>query len=78
MLEQVKEGLHTGDVGAGFMQTAFIISYMIFAPVFGYMGDRYNRKYIMTFGVFIWSLMTFIGSFMTVNINIFNFTKYSV
>ncbi|KAK9888332.1 hypothetical protein WA026_000588 [Henosepilachna vigintioctopunctata] len=38
---------------------------MIFAPIFGYMGDRYSRKLIMTAGVFLWSLTTLAGSFMT-------------
>ncbi|XP_033208580.1 protein spinster [Belonocnema kinseyi] len=37
---------------------------MIFAPLFGYLGDRYNRKIIMSFGVFLWCLTTFIGSYM--------------
>ncbi|VVC26629.1 Hypothetical protein CINCED_3A023943 [Cinara cedri] len=37
---------------------------MICAPVFGYLGDRYNRKLLMAFGVFLWSLTTFVGSYM--------------
>ncbi|XP_046390697.1 protein spinster isoform X2 [Ischnura elegans] len=48
----------------GLLQTAFVLSYMVFAPLFGYLGDRYNRKYIMAFGVFLWSLTTLLGSFM--------------
>lgn len=44
---------------------------MICAPIFGYLGDRYNRKLIMAFGVFLWSLTTFIGSYMNVSINDF-------
>ena len=37
---------------------------MIFAPVFGYLGDRYSRRWIMGIGVFIWSATTLLGSFM--------------
>ena len=51
---------------AGLLQTVFIISYMIFAPLFGFLGDRYSRKWIMAMGVFLWSLTTLLGSFMEV------------
>lgn len=46
------------------MQTVFIISYMIFAPIFGYLGDRFSRKAIMAFGITLWGLTTLLGSFM--------------
>ncbi|XP_015172953.1 PREDICTED: protein spinster isoform X2 [Polistes dominula] len=65
MLRKIKDDFHIGYDKSGLLQTAFIISYMIFAPLFGYLGDRYNRKTIMGIGVFLWSLTTFIGSFMT-------------
>ncbi|GBM97872.1 Protein spinster, partial [Araneus ventricosus] len=48
----------------GLLQTSFIVSYMIMAPVFGYLGDRYSRKLIMAFGVTFWSLTTLLGSFI--------------
>lgn len=60
-----------GDDKGGLLQTAFVISYMICAPIFGYLGDRYNRKLIMAFGVFLWSLTTVIGSYM--NVRFYNF-----
>ena len=37
---------------------------MIFAPIFGYTGDRHSRKLIMAFGVFLWTVFTIVGSFM--------------
>lgn len=33
-----------GDVEGGLLQTAFIASYMVCAPIFGYLGDRYSRR----------------------------------
>ncbi|KAM3930958.1 protein spinster homolog 1-like [Leptodactylus fuscus] len=42
----------------------FIASYMLFGPVFGYMGDRWNRKYIMCAGTLFWSIMTLSISFV--------------
>ncbi|CAB4028796.1 spinster homolog 1 isoform X2 [Paramuricea clavata] len=52
---------------AGLLQTVFIVSYMIFAPIFGYLGDRYSRKFIMIFGLFVWSLMTFCSTLVNEN-----------
>ncbi|XP_076345681.1 protein spinster homolog 1-like isoform X3 [Tachypleus tridentatus] len=49
---------------AGLLQTVFIVSYMIMAPIFGYLGDRYSRKLIMGCGVLFWSLTTLLGSFV--------------
>lgn len=66
MLTDIKNDFKIGNDKSGLLQTAFILSYMIFAPLFGYLGDRYNRKVIMGGGVFLWCLTTFIGSYMTV------------
>jgi len=64
ILTQVQEYYSIGDTQAGFLQTIFVLSYMIFAPVFGYLGDRYSRKWIMAVGVGIWVLAVLVGSFM--------------
>ena len=47
-----------------FSPTVFISSYMVLAPVFGYLGDRYNRKYLMCGGIAFWSLVTLGSSFI--------------
>ncbi|XP_050506344.1 protein spinster isoform X2 [Diabrotica virgifera virgifera] len=65
VLEKVQHYYNIDNKAGGFLQTAFILSYMLFAPLFGYLGDRYNRRYIMAFGVFMWSVTTLCGSFMT-------------
>ncbi|XP_072385822.1 protein spinster isoform X1 [Diabrotica undecimpunctata] len=65
VLEKVQTYYGIDNKAGGFLQTAFILSYMLFAPLFGYLGDRYNRRYIMAFGVFMWSITTLCGSFMT-------------
>lgn len=64
MLTDIKNDFNIGNDMSGLLQTAFILSYMVFAPVFGYLGDRYNRKLIMSSGVFLWCLTTFVGSYM--------------
>lgn len=38
---------------------------MVAAPIFGYLGDRFNRKIILSCGIFFWSAVTFSSSFIT-------------
>uniref|UniRef100_A0A0B7AKL1 Major facilitator superfamily (MFS) profile domain-containing protein n=1 Tax=Arion vulgaris TaxID=1028688 RepID=A0A0B7AKL1_9EUPU len=65
VLIDVKSYYHgLGNSEAGSIQTAFICTYMIFSPIFGYMGDRYTRKYIMAVGIFLWSAFTLASSFV--------------
>ncbi|CAD6240894.1 GSCOCG00008983001-RA-CDS [Cotesia congregata] len=64
VLPEIQEQFKIKNGSSGLLQTAFIVSYMIFAPLFGYLGDRYNRKIIMSIGVFIWCLTTLLGSYM--------------
>jgi len=66
VLDDIETAFNIKDDKAGLLQTAFIVSYMSFAPLFGYLGDRHNRKTIIAGGVLFWSLTTFIGSFMKV------------
>ncbi|HSI11495.1 MAG TPA: MFS transporter [Chthoniobacter sp.] len=40
----------------GALATAFLVSYMILAPLFGWLADRYSRWQIIAFGVALWSL----------------------
>uniref|UniRef100_A0A8C5GIY3 Protein spinster homolog 3-like n=1 Tax=Gouania willdenowi TaxID=441366 RepID=A0A8C5GIY3_GOUWI len=42
------------DSTAGLLQTMFIVSLSLLAPVFGYFGDRYNRKHIIIGGLIVW------------------------
>lgn len=40
----------------GTLATAFLVSYMLAAPLFGWLGDRMNRWTIVGVGVLVWSL----------------------
>ncbi|XP_076364573.1 protein spinster homolog 1-like [Tachypleus tridentatus] len=64
VLTDIKDYYELGNSEAGLLQTIFVISYMVMAPVFGYLGDRYSRKLIIGCGVSFWSLTTFLGSFV--------------
>lgn len=63
VLDQIGKGFDLSETSKGLIQTSFIVSYMFFAPVFGYWGDRHSRKYLMAFGVLFWSATTLLGSF---------------
>jgi MFS family permease len=52
-----------GEFGVGYgasgrMVTAFMIGYFVTSPFFGYLGDRWSRKWLIAFGIFVWSLGT--------------------
>uniref|UniRef100_A0A914XNG7 Major facilitator superfamily (MFS) profile domain-containing protein n=1 Tax=Plectus sambesii TaxID=2011161 RepID=A0A914XNG7_9BILA len=55
VLTDIQDYYSINDSEAGLLQTVFIVFYTIFAPICGYLGDRYNRKWIMTIGICVWS-----------------------
>ncbi|XP_073848477.1 lysolipid transporter protein spinster isoform X3 [Musca autumnalis] len=65
VLEDIQSDFKMPDDDAGLLQTVFVLSYMVCAPIFGYLGDRYSRRWIMAIGVLLWSTTTLVGSFMT-------------
>src|SRR5215207_10217712 len=60
MEPRISDDLLSGDPNAlakmGSLATAFIVSYMIAAPIFGYLADRMSRWLLVGAGVIIWSL----------------------
>jgi len=52
------------DTKSGMLSTSFILSFMVLAPIFGYLGDRYNRLVIMSGGILFWAATTLAGSFV--------------
>ncbi|XP_032306168.1 protein spinster isoform X3 [Drosophila ananassae] len=64
VLTDVRDDFNIGNDKAGLLQTVFVTSYMVCAPIFGYLGDRYSRPWIMAVGVGLWSTTTLLGSYM--------------
>ena len=64
VLKDVQSYYSIDNSDAGLIQTSFICTYMVFSPVFGYLGDRYTRKYLMAGGIFLWSGFTITASFI--------------
>src|SRR5688500_15224490 len=44
------------DTKLGWLATAFLLSYMIASPVFGWLADRFNRWLLVGLGVILWSI----------------------
>ncbi|XP_008328645.1 protein spinster homolog 1 isoform X1 [Cynoglossus semilaevis] len=63
VLPDIENYFQIDDGKSGLLQTVFICSYMFLAPLFGYLGDRYNRKLIMSCGITFWSLVTLASSY---------------
>jgi MFS family permease len=49
-------GITTKGTWMGLLSTAFLISYMLTAPVFGWLADHMSRWSLVGFGVGIWSI----------------------
>jgi MFS family permease len=47
---------HVSPAATGWLATAFLLSYMVFSPVFGVLADRMRRWAIVGIGVILWSL----------------------
>ncbi len=58
-LVPIKAELGLSDGQLGSLSTAFLIGYFVSSPFFGYLGDRFNRKWLISVGVFVWSAATF-------------------
>ena len=60
-----KEYQINDDGQLALLQTAFIITYMVFSPLFGYLGDRFNRRVLMGIGLIVWSASSMASAFVT-------------
>lgn len=55
--------LGIGDGQFGDVTTAFMWGYFATSLVFGWLGDRYGRKWLLALGVAIWSIATVMSGF---------------
>jgi MFS transporter, Spinster family, sphingosine-1-phosphate transporter len=58
VVPQLKGAMALSDTQIGWLVPAFMLVYMIAAPVFGAWGDRGSRTRPIALGIFIWSLAT--------------------
>ncbi|XP_046653023.1 protein spinster-like [Daphnia pulicaria] len=65
ILPVIIDELDLSNLQGGLLQSAFIVSYVVVAPLVGYLGDRFSRKIILIVGLTVWSLVSLAGSYMT-------------
>lgn len=63
VLSEVKVEFDLSHKGAAWLQTIFLISYMVGAPIFGYLGDRVDRKWLLISGLLCQIITNLFGSF---------------
>ena len=65
VLTPLQKDLHLSAGDAGWANTAFMLGYFVTSPFFGFLGDRFPRKWLIAFGIFVWSLGTTLTAFST-------------
>ena len=65
LVEPVRLSFGLSDGQAGRLNTAFMLGYFLTAPIFGYLGDRITRKWLIAAGIFVWSLGTVLSGLAT-------------
>jgi MFS family permease len=54
----IKEDFHLSDTELGFLGSAFMVCYMVSAPLLGWLGDRMRRARLAAGGLVVWSIAT--------------------
>ena len=64
ILEPLGKDLHLADSQLGSLTLVFVVVYMLAAPIFGWLADRYHRPRLVAAGVALWSLATMMAAFV--------------
>ena len=58
VLPSIREALNLTDTSVGLIATLFNLFYAFMVPLGGWMGDRFSRKWVVTFSILFWSAAT--------------------
>ena len=58
------------DSTSGFINSSFIIGYLVFSPIFSLLVNKYNKIILIVIGLVIWSIFN-IGNFFSNSIYVF-------
>ena len=61
VLTPLKMEMNLSDDQLGTLQSAFMLGYFLTAPIFGYLGDRCPRRWLVAAGVLVWSFGTLLS-----------------
>ena len=56
----LQSDLHLTDLQLGTLASAFMLVYMCYAPLMGYLADRINRPRLIALSALLWSGATFV------------------
>lgn len=59
----LRESMKLSDVQLGIVGSAFMWMYAAFGPVAGWLGDRMSRRWLITAGASVWTLLAFATAF---------------
>ena len=65
MREPIVASIPMTDAQFGLLTSVFLWVYGIFSPLGGFIADRYSRKWVIIFSVFIWSSITLWTGYVT-------------
>ncbi|MCI0535630.1 MAG: MFS transporter [Verrucomicrobiales bacterium] len=65
VLTPIRDEFRVSDGELGRINTIFMIGYFLTSPLFGYLGDRSSRKWLIASGIFVWSLGTVLTGYAT-------------
>ncbi len=65
VLPRIKEAFALSDFEGGLLATVFLLGYFVTAPIFGTLGDRMPRKWLIALGVLVWSAATIASGLAT-------------
>ncbi|XGW07218.1 hypothetical protein V3C99_017051 [Haemonchus contortus] len=68
VLTNIQDYYGINDAQGGLLQTIFMVFFMICSPVCGFLGDRYNRKWIMSVGIAVWVFAVLASTFVPANL----------
>lgn len=68
ILIDVQKDFKLDDKGSAMINSVFMITYMLFSPIFGYFGDHYSRKWLIVIGLLFWSVFTLLGSYVSTDV----------
>lgn len=63
VLANLQGDLRLNDSQVGRINTMFMVGYFFTSPLFGYLGDRFARKWLIAFGILFWSIGTTMTGF---------------
>lgn len=70
VLPAIRSELNLEDSDMGLVASILILVYGLLVPVAGYVGDRFNKKYVLMLSLFIWSTSTLFSGMSTMLIHL--------